>query len=687
MPNPIIYMGHLICRNKIIWLFFLFFLILAPGLVQAQETSNQYIDDSVIVKYKESPVLLETKAKERSNREASLFGKLQNVGDNIALSISGNTAPEQQLQQIDNISAQVGAEKVDATDEIGHDVFVLDTDGKKSVNDVVNFLNNQSQVEYAEPNYIYSLLATPNDTHYSKMWALTKIKASEGWDQTTGSKSIIAAVLDSGIEQTHEDLKDNITVAKDFTGCGMTDSVGHGTHTAGTVGAVGNNGKGVTGINWTVGIMALKVGCSGKDISLATVTSAINYAVDNGARVMNMSFGGSGSSQAMADAIKNAVNKNVVVVVAAGNSSGNNADSLYPASDPNVITVSATGPQDELARYSSYGTSVDISAPGGNPVSGSSSCTDTTCIASTWPGGRYNLLTGTSMAAPHVAGLAALILSKNPGLTSTQVRQIIESSAVDLGTSGKDIKFGAGRIDVKAALDLVTAGGTLPPLPTSSALPSPTRPQPTSIGDSDAILKVLPSQINTLKKSFVVGVDIDPGSNQILSTDIRINYDPDYLDIVGIDEGNYFPSLPRKVWDSTKGIIYIAGIVEKPKDYKTGSGTVATIRVNARKTGTTKLTIICKPNETAQDSNITKDSVNAEDIINCSKNVDSVINIDGLTPVPTIDSSKDRGDYDDDGTITYNDFVKWKDDFVQTLSRLRYFESWRKIYFSINRSL
>ncbi|OGK21285.1 hypothetical protein A3C23_02125 [Candidatus Roizmanbacteria bacterium RIFCSPHIGHO2_02_FULL_37_13b] len=516
-----------------------------PTMVFGQGAQDQYVDNSVIVKYKESPILLEIKAKERLNREDNFLGKLQNLGQDITLGISGGAAPETTLQKIDNLSQQIGAEKANATDEIGNNVFALNTDGKQEVKDIVNFLNQQKEVDYAEPNYLYDFLAVPNDTYYNKMWALTKIKAPQAWDQTTGSKSIIAAIIDSGIDVNHEDLKGNIVATKDFTGCGMQDDVGHGTHTAGTVGAVGNNTTGVVGINWTVGIMALKVGCSGKDIALSTVTSAINYAADNGARVINMSLGGSGSSQSMADAISNAVKKNVVVVVAAGNSSGNNADSLYPASDPNVITVSATGPSDELAHYSSYGTCVDVAAPGGNPSGGSSTCTDATCIASTWPGNKYNILTGTSMASPHVAGLAALVLSKNPSLTSLQVRQIIESSAVDLGTSGKDIKFGAGRIDVKAALDKVTGGSPLP-TPTNSLQPTLTTPVSTT----------------------------------------------------------YPTALPT-----------------------------------------------------------------------------------GITPQPTSATSKDRGDYDSDGTITYNDFVKWKDDFVQTLSKLRYFESWRKIYFSINRAL
>ncbi len=286
-----------------------------------------------------------------------------------------------------------------------------------SVEDAIAQYKNDPDVEYAEPNYILRALLTPNDTAYSSLWGLhnigqnvngttgtsdADIDAPEAWDITIGSSSVVVAVIDSGvaintnISTGHPDLLSNRWVNAGETNCadgvdndgngriddcygwdffGIDDNDpmdynGHGTHVAGTIGAVGNNGLGVVGVNWMVKIMPLRfLGATGSG-STADAISAVAYAVNKGARVINASFGGGPYSQAMYDAINNARSNNVLFVAAAGNDGTNNDTTpAYPASYDldNIISVAATDQNDALASFSNRGvTSVDLAAPGVN---------------------------------------------------------------------------------------------------------------------------------------------------------------------------------------------------------------------------------------------------------------------------------------------------------------------------------
>ena len=311
------------------------------------------------------------------------------------------------------------------------------------------FVSSDSSIEIIEPNYLYYTDAVPNDKNLSSLWALKNrngadLNTVKAWDLTTGSKSVVVAVIDSGVDATHPDLKDNMWVnlkekngkkGVDDDGNGyiddlngfdfvdndgvINDAVEHGTHVAGTIGARGNNKIGVVGVNWVSSIMALKIG-DRRGVTLAAAVSAIEYAVNNGAHVINASWGGPNVSKLLEEAIEKTEKAGIVFVAAAGNERGNNdRRAKYPANYDidNIISVAAIDRSGRLASYSNYGlTTVDVAAPGSN-------------IYSTRPRNRYQHLSGTSMAAPQVAGVVALMLAHKPNLTYSEIKKtLIDSS-------------------------------------------------------------------------------------------------------------------------------------------------------------------------------------------------------------------------------------------------------------------
>jgi thermitase len=249
-----------------------------------------------------------------------------------------------------------------------------------SVQDAVAALKSNPAVAYAEPNYLYHATALPNDPRYSQLWGMAKISAPSAWNITTGSAAVKVAVVDTGITTDHLDLSSNVVPGYDFVQ-GDTDPRdynGHGTHVAGTIGARGNNAVGVTGVNWQVGLMPVRVLDGNGSGSNANVTAGFAYACSHGATIVNASLGGTGYSTAMRDAI--AACPNTLFVVAAGNDGVNNDTTPHypcnygaaPDNLANVLCVAATDSNDALASFSNYGQSVDLAAPGVN-------------IPSTWP--------------------------------------------------------------------------------------------------------------------------------------------------------------------------------------------------------------------------------------------------------------------------------------------------------------
>lgn len=345
-------------------------------------------------------------------------------------------------------------------------------------------------VKYAEPDYLGKYAAVPKDPSYNLLWGLhntgqtggkpdADIDAPEAWDINKGSAQIVVAVCDSGVDYDHEDLNANmwINLAEQsglpgvdddgngyiddiygydfFNGTGqIIDDVGHGTHVAGTIGAVGNNNIGVTGVNWNVRLMALKIGGT-SGIPHSAAIEGIQYAIQNGARVMNHSWGGYYYDQALYDAIVASRDAGVVFVAAAGNEYNNN-DTMpaYPASYDieNIISVLATEHNDRKAVFSNWGArTVDLGAPGQN-------------ILSTLPGNEYEFYNGTSMASPHVAGAAALVLANTPTLSYLEVKQLLIST-VDKLPSLKEQCVSEGRLNLYTALLSANAGDKLAPTP------------------------------------------------------------------------------------------------------------------------------------------------------------------------------------------------------------------------------
>ena len=365
-----------------------------------------------------------------------------------------------------------------------------------TVEGALEVFQSDPNVEYAEPNYYQYATGTPNDALFGLLWGMhntgqtvngtagipdADIDAPEAWDITTGSSSVVVAVVDSGVSTLSvvNDLSGNIwsnpgeipengidddsngyvddVVGWDFVfdDNSPNDANGHGTHVAGTVAAVGNNSTGVTGVSWSTKIMALRFLDARGSGSTEDAISAILYANAKGAHVINNSWGGGGYNQSLKDAIDAS---SAVVVCAAGNGGSdrigddNDAVPFYPASytSSNLIAVAATDQNDNRASFSNYGpTSVDVAAPGVN-------------ILSTLSTGGYGYLAGTSMAAPHVAGLAALIhtvsssaSSGNRTLAATDIIQTIKDTVDPLSSLSGVIATG-GRINAYTA---VSSGG------------------------------------------------------------------------------------------------------------------------------------------------------------------------------------------------------------------------------------
>jgi len=375
-------------------------------------------------------------------------------------------------------------------------VYTFET--QRDVIELVEELNQNPDVEYAQPNYIYTIASqNPNDLYadanqdgvwstgawgqsYDDLWGITKTQTNQAWALSEG-QNIIVAIVDTGIDYTHEDLKDNMWKNPDeIAGNGVDDDKngfiddiygwdfynndndpkddhGHGSHCSGTIGAVGNNAKGIIGMAPKVKLMALK-GLSGSGSGTSEqLGKGIKYAVDNGARVISNSWGpqggNGGSDKVTEEAAFYAYSKGAVVVFAAGNDNKDVKD-YSPANKNYTIAVAASSENDEKCSFSNYGDLIDVAAPG--CVSNILSVKADGTSMGTAVGTGYTRAQGTSMATPHVAGLAALVLSINPDFTFEQVRDFIRDYADDLGDPGKDPSFGYGRINglwsVKAAV-------------------------------------------------------------------------------------------------------------------------------------------------------------------------------------------------------------------------------------------
>lgn len=298
-----------------------------------------------------------------------------------------------------------------------------------------NLLKNK-QVLFVEPNYEVKSTYIPKEPSYKKQWYLNKVQLPKAWDKTKGSSNITVAVIDGGVQKDHPDLKGKIVSPYNtVTGNANYAPDQHGTHVAGII-AASFNKKGIAGIAPNVKIMPINVFDS-QGASAYNVAVALKYAVDHHADVVNMSLGSESYSYLLDYYVSYARSKGIVLVAASGNS--DSYIPMYPAALNGVIAVSATDSSDRITSFSNYGNYIDLAAPG-------------LSIYSTINGSSYEYLSGTSMAAPVVTGVAALVRSKNPFLTPSQVESILMRSTVDLGNSGWDSFYGNGRIDAYKAV-------------------------------------------------------------------------------------------------------------------------------------------------------------------------------------------------------------------------------------------
>jgi thermitase len=430
----------------------LILLLLTVFALQTQQASAEsnadYVRGEILVKFKEG-----TSSRDMGNTHKKLGGKLKHTISTI-------------------------------------DVQVVDI-GNKNIGQAISAYAKNGAVEFVEPNFIAKALT--NDADFDNQWGLhnygqqtcnnsgdicttgtddADIDAPEAWKISTSNAEILIAILDSGIDQDHPDLIDKIVANIDFTGSSdWDDKYGHGTHVAGIAAAETDNEIGVAGIGHDASLMNVKVLGDNGYGAYSWIADGIIWATNNGAKVINMSLGGSQRSLTLQAAINQAWENGVVLVAAAGNS--NNPSRTYPAYYSKCIAVAATDNNDVKASFSSYGKWVDVAAPGEN-------------IYSTFPNHSFYLQTvygrsqnydfgsGTSMSTPYVSGLAALVWSTNLGTDNSAVRSRIESTADKV--SGTGIYWKWGRIN---ACNAVGGNCSGEPSPTPTPEPSP-EPTPTS---------------------------------------------------------------------------------------------------------------------------------------------------------------------------------------------------------------
>lgn len=350
------------------------------------------------------------------------------------------------------------------------------------------------RVEYAEPNYLAYALMIPNDSYYSYQWHFDNpeyggVEAEEAWDISSGG-GVTVAILDTGIayENYRQGRQTRYELAPDLAGtCFVAgydfvnddshanDDQGHGTHVAGTVAQTTNNNLGVAGLAHSACLMPVKVLNSRGSGTYADIADGIHFAVKNGARVINLSLGGTTDAKVLGDAVASAYSQGATLVAAAGNQGSSNI--LYPAAYDDVIAVGATRYDETLASYSSYGAGLDLVAPGGDlSVDQNGDGYGDGILQQTFSSNPrdwgYWFYQGTSMASPQVAAVAAMVIANNQAMTNDQVKKALESTADDLGEGGWDDRYGWGLVNAAAAL------GGEPATPTATPTPT-TEPEPT----------------------------------------------------------------------------------------------------------------------------------------------------------------------------------------------------------------
>ncbi|MDP6962779.1 MAG: S8 family serine peptidase [Planctomycetota bacterium] len=340
-------------------------------------------------------------------------------------------------------------EYVKSTDE-----FVIVVPEGQNETSLANYLMSTGLIQYAEPDYmLYPVATTPNDPMFGSQWQHSKMRSTEAWDFATGDNSFIVCTVDTGVDLNHPDLQANLISGYNSAdrvtqanGGNVNDVNGHGTATIGCVGAIGNNGTGVSGMAWDVSLMPVRCSnSSGGGAYLSDLTDGARWAVDNGARSISVSYSG-GESSSVETTGSYIKSQNGLVCW----SSGNYGNQVYGSDHQNVIIVGATTSSDNRASWSTYGDWIDVAAPGSG-------------VLTTANGGGYSSVSGTSFSAPIVNGVIAMMMIASPNSTPNEIEQMLFSNCADIGPTGEDIYTGHGRpdfYDCMAAADAANGGGT-----------------------------------------------------------------------------------------------------------------------------------------------------------------------------------------------------------------------------------
>ena len=451
-----------------------------------------YITNQLIIKYRNG----------QSPEELEELIKKENLASRFFKNITNQETAGELLQRELKIDLQANIqkkEKVFSSNEPSlRGFYLLTFPNGSDLPALLELYKKQDFIESIEPNFVMELFDVPNDTYYPReMWHLQKIQMEQAWDITKGTDAIKVAVIDSGIDYNHEDLSGRVINGYDFSSCSQInptgtqclipksrssnamDNLGHGTHVAGTIGALTNNAKGIAGVAWNVKLLAVKV-AEDRGMMDNDVADAIGYAADQNANVINMSFGGYNvCPPSIQSAIDYALAKKIALVVAAGNSNIDASSGSPVNCNGILVVVGATNQNDGRAVFglsrtgtieaSNFGTRVDIAAPGIQILSTRASrCTPQTCPPQYTLGTNYRYNQGTSMAAPHVAGVVALLVAKFPGITPQQIKDCLVNYADPINT---DRPIGQKRLNAYQSLLRCN-----PPIPTPTPTPSPTSP-------------------------------------------------------------------------------------------------------------------------------------------------------------------------------------------------------------------
>jgi Subtilase family/Bacterial Ig domain/Fervidolysin N-terminal prodomain len=366
--------------------------------------------------------------------------------------------PHLSEKAVQQLFAVHGAAQIDSIPQLN--VRVLHVPAAKR-DRVVDALSHNPNIEFAEKNSIASLGAMTDDLYVTcgYEWHLSQIKAFDAWNINTGDPATTIAICDTGVAPSQPDLAGKLLPGYNFyaNNTDTADDYGHGTAVAGTAAAQGNNGIGVAGVAWAASILPIKISDPTGYATYSNMAKALTYAVDHGARVINISFYGSSSSSTLQSAADYVWNHNGIVFACAGNT-GTSAPQ-YPAACRNVIAVSAVDYSDAVVTWSSYGSDISLSAPGVG-------------IWTTNRDGTYGAWSGTSFASPITAAAAALLLAYDPQMTNTRLVQLLEGNSDDLGIAGYDIYYGYGRVNAYRAL--LAAGA--PVVDTTAPVTSVTSP-------------------------------------------------------------------------------------------------------------------------------------------------------------------------------------------------------------------